>query len=127
MSEAPAGATVPRLLGGQALDETPDTIGATPRLTEAQISELAVHGERRQVASEEVLFREGAKCADFFVVVAGKVAIIDELAEGSTVRSRTVLLATGARYRRLDLPRMEEFESTSHRGHAFGSGPGSTP
>jgi thioredoxin reductase (NADPH) len=76
MSGTPAGATVPRPLGGQALDETPDTIGATPRLTEAQISELAAHGERRQVAADEVLFREGGKLADFFVVLAGKVAVV---------------------------------------------------
>src|SRR5262245_27099875 len=35
------------------------------------------------------------------------------LAGGSTVCGRTVVLATGASYRRLGLPRMAEFESTS--------------
>jgi thioredoxin reductase (NADPH) len=31
-------------------------------------------------------------------------------ADGGVARSRTVVIATGARYRRLDLPRLEEFE-----------------
>jgi len=35
------------------------------------------------------------------------------LADGGTIRSRSVVVATGARYRRLKVPRMEEFESTS--------------
>jgi thioredoxin reductase (NADPH) len=34
-------------------------------------------------------------------------------ADGSEVHSRTVLIATGARYRRLRVPRLEEFEKTS--------------
>jgi thioredoxin reductase (NADPH) len=33
--------------------------------------------------------------------------------DGSRVRARTVLIATGARYCRLDVPRLEEFEGTS--------------
>ena len=33
--------------------------------------------------------------------------------DGSHVHARTVLVATGARYRRLDVPRLEEFEGTS--------------
>jgi thioredoxin reductase (NADPH) len=32
---------------------------------------------------------------------------------GSSIAARTVIIATGARYRRLDLPRMEQFEETS--------------
>ncbi|WP_309662083.1 FAD-dependent oxidoreductase [Sphingomonas sp.] len=35
------------------------------------------------------------------------------LANGERVRARSVVLATGARYRRLDVPRLEEFEGTS--------------
>jgi thioredoxin reductase (NADPH) len=35
------------------------------------------------------------------------------LANGERVKSRAVVLATGARYRRLDLPEMEEFEAAS--------------
>ena len=35
------------------------------------------------------------------------------LVDDSTVVTRTVLIATGARYRKLDVPRLEEFEATS--------------
>jgi thioredoxin reductase (NADPH) len=35
------------------------------------------------------------------------------LADGSELRARTVLIATGARYRRLRVPRLEEFEKSS--------------
>src|SRR6202021_2731 len=35
------------------------------------------------------------------------------LADGGTIHSRSVVVATGARYRRLEVPRMDEFESTS--------------
>jgi thioredoxin reductase (NADPH) len=35
------------------------------------------------------------------------------LRDGDTVTARTVIIATGARYRRLPVPRMEEFEQTS--------------
>ena len=36
-----------------------------------------------------------------------------QLAEGEQVRARAVVIATGARYRRLDLPRLDEFEGAS--------------
>jgi thioredoxin reductase (NADPH) len=36
-----------------------------------------------------------------------------ELADGSTVNGRTVIVATGAQYRKLDLPELERYESTS--------------
>ena len=78
MSEPPAGTSAPRPLGGQVeFPETPDTIGAYPRLTEAQISALNAHGEQRNVAPGEVLFYEGDRCSGFFVVLAGKIAIIE--------------------------------------------------
>ena len=35
------------------------------------------------------------------------------LDDGRTISSRTVLIATGARYRKLDVPRPEDFEGTS--------------
>jgi thioredoxin reductase (NADPH) len=35
------------------------------------------------------------------------------LADGRAIRARSVLIATGARYRRLDVPRLEEFEGSS--------------
>jgi thioredoxin reductase (NADPH) len=34
------------------------------------------------------------------------------LADGKAIRARAVLIATGARYRRLDVPRLEEFEGS---------------
>ncbi|MEV6844452.1 FAD-dependent oxidoreductase [Actinoplanes sp. NPDC051411] len=36
-----------------------------------------------------------------------------ELDDGTELRGRTVVIATGARYRKLDLPRLTEFEGTS--------------
>jgi len=39
--------------------------------------------------------------------------LVLQLASGDTVRSRTVIVATGARYRRLDVARLEEFEGVS--------------
>jgi thioredoxin reductase (NADPH) len=59
------------------LTETPDRYGAFPRLSDAQIEALAARGERRQTWRGEVLFREGDERYDFFVVLEGKVAIID--------------------------------------------------
>jgi thioredoxin reductase (NADPH) len=35
------------------------------------------------------------------------------LDDGTEIRTRTVVIATGARYRRLDLPRLDEFEGSS--------------
>ncbi|GAA1928927.1 FAD-dependent oxidoreductase [Streptantibioticus ferralitis] len=58
-------------------NETPDAHGAYPRLSDQQIEILAECGERRQVRSGEVLFREGHPCSQFFVVLSGKVAIIE--------------------------------------------------
>jgi len=45
-------------------------------LSEAQIEALAAHGHRRRTHPGEVLFREGDPGCDFFVILAGKVAIV---------------------------------------------------
>src|SRR6185503_3513427 len=58
------------------LAETPDLQGAFPRLSDEQIGMLAQHGERRRTQQDEILFREGDKHYDFFVVLEGKVAVI---------------------------------------------------
>jgi thioredoxin reductase (NADPH) len=58
------------------LAETPDLHGAFPRLSDEQIGMLAQHGERRATQRDEVLFREGDDRYDFFVVLAGKVAVV---------------------------------------------------
>jgi thioredoxin reductase (NADPH) len=59
------------------LPETPDLDGAFPRLSEPQLQTLAAHGQRRQARPGDVLHREGDERCDFFVVLEGKVAIID--------------------------------------------------
>jgi thioredoxin reductase (NADPH) len=60
------------------LPETPDHDGAYPRLSEEQIQSLAARGERRPTKAGDVLFREGDEDYDFFVVLDGKVAIIQD-------------------------------------------------
>jgi thioredoxin reductase (NADPH) len=60
-----------------ALSETQDLYGAFPRLSDRQLALLAEHGERRRTRTDEVLFREGDRSYDFFVVLEGKVAIVD--------------------------------------------------
>ncbi len=79
MSETEGNVTGQRLSIGRPLylPETPDTIGAYPRLSEEQISVLAAKGDRRTVRAGDVLFRDGDQWADFFVVLAGKVAIVE--------------------------------------------------
>jgi thioredoxin reductase (NADPH) len=62
--------------GQEQLAETPDRYGAFPRLSDAQIETLARHGERQRVEPGEVLFREGDKRYDFFVVLDGKVVVV---------------------------------------------------
>jgi thioredoxin reductase (NADPH) len=58
--------------------ETPDTYGAFPRLSDQQLEALAEHGERRRTEPGDVLFREGEQSSEFFVVLEGKVAIVEE-------------------------------------------------
>ena len=58
--------------------ETPDVAGAHPRLTDAQLAMLENFGSRRETTAGDVLLREGDVDYDFFVVLAGKVATVDE-------------------------------------------------
>jgi len=44
---------------------------------------------------------------------SGKQPLALRLANGERVRARSVVVATGARYRRLDVPRLDEFEGSS--------------
>src|ERR1700746_2116624 len=57
--------------------ETPDLQGAYPRLSDAQVAALTAVGGRRAAQPEEVLFREGQRNGDFFVVLAGNVAVVE--------------------------------------------------
>lgn len=61
------------------LTETPDLHGAYPRLSQAQLGRLtAAGGERRSVDRDDVLFAENDLTDDFFVVLGGKVAMVEE-------------------------------------------------
>ncbi len=60
--------------------ETPDVSGAYPRLTDEQLMTLSRYGERRSVPRGTVLFCEGDQDCGFFVVLDGKVAVVQETA-----------------------------------------------
>ena len=68
----------PTLEFSEDLPETPDKHGAYPRLDDAQIAALSALGQRRATQPGDILFREGDRNCDFFVVVAGKVTAIEE-------------------------------------------------
>ena len=59
------------------IEETPDLQGAYPRLSGAQIAALAGLGQRRPTQPAEILFAEGDRNCDFFVVLAGRVAHVE--------------------------------------------------
>ena len=59
------------------IEETPDLRGAYPRLDDAQLATLAELGRRRAVQPGEILFREGERDCDFFIILAGKVAVVE--------------------------------------------------
>jgi CRP-like cAMP-binding protein len=60
------------------LVETPDATGAYPRLSEQQLAALERFGQQRRTAAAETLIREGDVDYDFYVVLEGHVAIVDE-------------------------------------------------
>jgi thioredoxin reductase (NADPH) len=57
--------------------ETPDLQGAYPRLSDAQIAALTGQGDRRGTQPGEILFGEGERDCDFYVVLAGHVASVE--------------------------------------------------
>jgi thioredoxin reductase (NADPH) len=57
-------------------EETRDQQGAFPRLGDEAIAALEGYGTRRRVEVDDVLFADGDQGYDFFVVLTGKVAII---------------------------------------------------
>ena len=59
------------------LEETPDIYGAYPRLSPEQIRTLAALGERHEVRAGEILYEEDDTSCDFFVILEGKVAVVD--------------------------------------------------
>jgi thioredoxin reductase (NADPH) len=66
----------------QPLAETSDTCGAFPRLGEEHIAALCGCGRQWRTRDGEVLVREGERDRDFFVVLAGKVAVVEGLGTG---------------------------------------------
>lgn len=58
------------------LPETPDTGGDQPRLTEDQLARFARLGQRRDVLRGDILYRPGDPGYDFYVVLAGTVAVV---------------------------------------------------
>ncbi len=71
---------------GQSLMETPDPDGAFPRLTDEQIDTLARLGSVRPTRVGDRLYEQGAQAGDFYVVLAGMVAVV----EGAGARQRIV-------------------------------------
>lgn len=65
--------------------ESPDLKGAFPRLTDEQIAALVEVGRRRQVELGDVLYREGDGSCDFFVILSGKVQVLEESNDGAVV------------------------------------------
>lgn len=61
------------------LAETPDLYGAYPRLSDDQIAELTPLGEVIGTQAGQVLVREGDLDRAFFVIVEGKVAVVEGL------------------------------------------------
>jgi thioredoxin reductase (NADPH) len=61
--------------------ETPDTTGAYPRLSDAQVQALAAQGRRRATEAGEVLVRAGDPTYDLIVILDGAIATLDD-AEG---------------------------------------------
>lgn len=58
-------------------EETPDTFGAYPRLTAAQVEALSAHGTTVHVEKGQVLAQAGEPLDSFFAVVEGRVAVDD--------------------------------------------------
>jgi thioredoxin reductase (NADPH) len=59
------------------ITETPDPQGAYPRLSDAQIAALTGQGDRRGTQPGEILFGEGERDSDFYVVLAGHMASVE--------------------------------------------------
>ncbi|EMD26066.1 FAD-dependent oxidoreductase [Amycolatopsis azurea] len=70
---------------GAPLTETPDTCGAFPRLTDEQIRALGKAGKRRPVDAGEVLYAQGGRPSEFFVILSGKVAVTEGTGDDTAV------------------------------------------
>ena len=70
---------------GAGLEEPPDRDGAFPRLTDEQLERVRAAASVREVTSGEVLFAEGDRSYDFFVVESGYVAIVQGYGDAPSV------------------------------------------
>jgi hypothetical protein len=78
--------------------EAPDHDSAFPRLSEDQLARLERFGARRRTQPEEALFLEGDRMYDFYVVLDGKVAVLDGYRHprGAPHRRSTVRVGSSA-------------------------------
>jgi thioredoxin reductase (NADPH) len=60
------------------LEETPDEHGSAPRLSGGQVEELSRVGTWRETRPGEVLYREEDQPSEFFVVLSGTVAMVQD-------------------------------------------------
>ena len=60
------------------LEETPDEHGSAPRLSGDQVEELSRIGTRRETRPGEVLYRKDDQPSEFFVVLSGTVATVQD-------------------------------------------------
>ena len=70
----------------EGLDEDRD--GAFPKLSDGQLAVVARYGEERAYEAGAILFGEGDPTYDFYVVIEGRVAVVDDL---GTPRERLVV------------------------------------
>jgi thioredoxin reductase (NADPH) len=78
------------------LPETPDVTGAYPRLTDEQIMLLSRYGERRRLAKAATLFCEGDRDCGMFVVLDGRVAVLQE--DNPEAESRVIAVHARGRF-----------------------------
>lgn len=78
------------------LPETPDTSGAYPRLTDAQIMLLSQYGERKPLTKGTTLFCAGDRDCGLFVVLDGRVRVVQE--EGPEGESRVLAVHGPGRF-----------------------------
>jgi thioredoxin reductase (NADPH) len=70
---------VEQLLADVPPGETPDVSGAFPRLEQTRLRELESWGERRPTTRGDVLVAEGEPEDTFYVVLSGRVAVVEAL------------------------------------------------
>ncbi|MEA2493996.1 MAG: thioredoxin reductase, partial [Thermoleophilaceae bacterium] len=67
--------------------ETPDDSGVHPRLHEEQVRALERYGKRRTTQAGDVLFKAGERVSEFYVILAGTVAIVEGYRDENRVLS----------------------------------------